>query len=179
MSDLENEDPEDNLAQLRQAADDGRKAREEADRARRELAFAKAGIDTESGVGKLAFNSYDGEPTKDAVLAFAAEYGINPGSSEPESEPKVAITDDEKAQSRERSALSTQSEPPGQEPDIDPRAAALARYKTAVQAGDTVQEASADYFGTILGAAANGDQRVIYNASDWKARNSGSSKASS
>lgn len=44
--------------------------------ARRELALIKAGIDTESGQGKLFAKAYDGELTVEAIKAQAEEYGL-------------------------------------------------------------------------------------------------------
>ena len=61
---------------LEQDAEDGRKARDEAAAARKELAFLKAGVDTDSPQGKLLAKAYDGELTADAVKAAAVEFGI-------------------------------------------------------------------------------------------------------
>lgn len=48
----------------------------EAQAAKRELALLKAGIDTESGQGKLFAKAYDGELTVEAIKAQAEEYGL-------------------------------------------------------------------------------------------------------
>lgn len=60
----------------REAKAEAEKAMAEATAARRELAFAKAGIDVESGPGKLFARAYDGDATPEAVKAAALEYGI-------------------------------------------------------------------------------------------------------
>lgn len=159
------EPPEgDNLAQLRQAADDGRKARADAEAARRELAFAKAGIDTDSGVGKLLFSSYTGEPSKEAVLAAAAEYGITPATPEAQHAAPV-VSDEERRQSAERAALTTQSEPPaGTGPEPDPREVGLAEFRRARAEGKPTDIAADEFFGRVLEAAyAKGDERVIFD----------------
>lgn len=175
MSDLpadhdHDDQPEDNLAELRRAADEGRKARAEAEAARRELAFAKAGIDTESGVGKLLFTSYAGEPTKDAVLAAAAEYGITPGTNA-EAEPHVPdIPADERAMSRERAQLAAGAEVPAEEPSVDPNIEGLRRFREAKAAGRTHNEAAAAYYGEVLAAAMSGDKRVIHDPAEWAAK---------
>lgn len=64
-----------------------RKLQDEADRskalvaegeaAKKENAFLKAGIDTEKGVGKLFFKSYDGELNADAIKAAATADGLD------------------------------------------------------------------------------------------------------
>lgn len=48
----------------------------EAESAKRELAFLKAGIDLNTPQGKLFAKAYDGEFTADAVKAAAEEYGV-------------------------------------------------------------------------------------------------------
>lgn len=163
------------IADLRRAAKGARDARDEADKARRELAFAKAGIDTETGVGKLAFQSYDGEPTRDAVLAFAAEYGISPTTPAETTAP--AIGDDEQRQTRERAALHVGSEvPPTGTPDVHPENLALSRFREALANGDTRDQAASDYFGTMFAAANAGDERATFDSSRWKAENRGSAR---
>lgn len=49
--------------------------------AQRDLAFIRAGIDTESGPGKLLAKSYDGELDPEAITQFAEEYGIELGKA--------------------------------------------------------------------------------------------------
>jgi len=61
---------------LEKRAKDADRVRAEADAARRELAFLKAGIDLESPQGKLFAKAYDGDFTVDAVKASATEYGV-------------------------------------------------------------------------------------------------------
>lgn len=61
---------------LEQDAEEGRKAVEAAQQARRELAFIKAGIDVDSPQGKLLAKAYEGEATAEAVKAFAVEHGV-------------------------------------------------------------------------------------------------------
>lgn len=85
MADEQNENqPQDdeqvtlNRSQIRSMEQDAKDART----LRKEMAFLKAGIDTDKGVGSLAFKSYDGEPTVEAVKAFAEEYGLT-GTTEP------------------------------------------------------------------------------------------------
>lgn len=61
-------------------------AQQEALAAKRELAFVRAGIDLDSPTGKLAARAYDGDPTIEAVRAFAQEYGVLPPSTQDEEE---------------------------------------------------------------------------------------------
>ena len=64
---------------MRQLEDENKTLRsqaQEAEQARRELAFMKVGIDTDSPTGKLFAKAYDGEATVDAIAQAAAEYGL-------------------------------------------------------------------------------------------------------
>lgn len=70
----------------RQAKADAAKDRAEADTAKRELAFLKAGIDLDTPQGKLFAKAYDGDPTADAVKASALEYGLIDAPSVPAEE---------------------------------------------------------------------------------------------
>ena len=49
------------IKDLRDAADRGRKATQELDQVKREMAFLKAGVDTDTKAGQLLFKAYDGE----------------------------------------------------------------------------------------------------------------------
>jgi thioredoxin-like negative regulator of GroEL len=77
VRDLENK--VDSERELRKAAEAKAAAGEQA---QRELAFVKAGIDTDKGGGKLLFKSYDGEMTADAIRKAAEEYDIIPTSQQ-------------------------------------------------------------------------------------------------
>ena len=72
---------------LEQDAKDGKRAtreaeaaKQEAQQAKRELALMKAGIDLESGTGKLFAKAYDGEATPEAIKEAAQQYGLVPTS---------------------------------------------------------------------------------------------------
>lgn len=67
------------LNDLQAKARRAKKADESASEAavlKREVAFLKAGITTDKGVGALLYKAYDGDLTVDAIKAAAAEYGI-------------------------------------------------------------------------------------------------------
>jgi hypothetical protein len=175
----ENETPEqeaDNLRALREAAASGKSAQAEAAAARKELAFVKAGIDTDAGVGKLLLQQFDGEPTKEAVLAAAAEYGITVGTPEPA---EVEIPADEQAQTRERAALATGAEVPGGTPDPDPYAAGYAEYNQLRETGVPLADAADAVIGRVFEAAyLHKDPRVLHNQAAYEAANRGSARPS-
>lgn len=61
---------------LEKRAKEADRIRVEAESAKRELAFLKAGINLDTPQGKLFAKAYDGEPSFEAVKAAAQEYGV-------------------------------------------------------------------------------------------------------
>jgi len=59
------------IRNLRAAANSGKKAEAEAQEAKRELAFMKAGINTDDKVGRMLFSTYDGDLEPDAIKTAA------------------------------------------------------------------------------------------------------------
>lgn len=85
----ENEDPGQSGSALRKQYEDAlaeikalKQQVETSQTASRELAFVKAGIDTENGVGKLLAKTYDGELDPEAIKTYAQEYGIEVGATQ-------------------------------------------------------------------------------------------------
>jgi hypothetical protein len=68
-------------------------AKQEAAQAKRELALIKAGIDLESGTGKLFAKAYDGEATPEAIKAAAQEFGLVPTSQTQEVQDDLSAID--------------------------------------------------------------------------------------
>lgn len=164
MADQEDQNDQGNndIKDLRRKADEAATARREANEAKRELAFVRAGIDTENGPGKLLFISYDGELTKEAVEAAAAEYGINPASaSTPPKEETPPSPQHDPAQSAERQALSSGSGTPNAESAEHPGIAAMRDFQDAKARGVPEEKAAAAAFNRIIAAANAGDKRVI------------------
>lgn len=149
-------EPQETPKELRQAAEAGRKALAEAEAARRELAFVKAGVDTDSKLGQLLLKTYEGELTMEAIVAEATELGAIkvPASTEPE------INETERSQSRERQALSSEAQPAGST-DEHPKVRARVAFEDAVKNGDPRDVAAGAALAEILKAAHAGDPRVF------------------
>lgn len=149
----------DNLKDLRRVAKESSKNKREAEAARRELALLKAGVDTDSPVGKLFAKSYDGELTVDAVKASWAELAPAP-AAEPATEPDAALAEGEAASTQERANLASGATN-AQVPDVDPREVAVAAGKRIQQDGGTEADALATHFDVLVDAAIKGDRRVL------------------
>lgn len=176
MSDetLENDEQPHIPAELREAAERGKKAADENRKLKLELLLAKAGIDTDSGLGGMYLRDLAGQGvdpatlTVDQVQTQAKEMGILK-DPEPAQEPAPPVIPDEERQStQERQALATAAEPPaGAGDDPDPAKVGLAKFFEATAAGSGMERASAEYFHRVLEAAAKGDDRVLFNQQEW------------
>ena len=159
MSDeIEIEDDErDSIKDLRRAADESRKLKAEAELARRELAFLKAGVDTDSKLGKLLLKTYDGELTLEAIRAEAQDLGIG-GSGSTVTE--VVEEEFERNQSRERFNLANESGISSTE-SAHPNQIARQAFDAAMRNGDPREVAAGAAFAEIFKAAQRGDERVF------------------
>jgi hypothetical protein len=165
------QDPEpeerETLRDLRSAADEGRKAK-------RELAFVKAGIDTDTPLGKMFATAYDGDLTRDAIAeewekiapAPAVDQAPTPAEqleSEPTPEDRYAH---QAAQDRARRAIASTPAEPVQEPTIDPLKAGYDAFHDNMRNGMSREQAAKPVLEAIIGGAANGDQRFVWNG-EW------------
>jgi hypothetical protein len=105
---------------------------EEAAAAKRELAFVKAGVDTDSPLGKLLLKGYSGELTAEAIKAEAISVGA---IAAPESTDPV-ITPEEAASTTERSDLANGADVTLDQ-DPDPTNAAIQAARAHIDAGAT------------------------------------------
>ena len=159
--DQDGTDSGDNLKDLRRAAADGRKAREDADRAQRELAFVKAGIDTDSTAGKMFMQFYEGELATEAIKTGWSELGIGQKTEQQASTQSSEPTPEQIAQTQARGALASESGLPG-DGSADPWAAGYEAYDRARKEGAANELAAGALFAEIFGAANRGDPRVVY-----------------
>ena len=134
----------------------------------RELAFAKAGIDYESGQGALLFKVYEGELTKDAILAQAAEYKITLGNPEPVAQVE-STSSSTTASADEIAALqaiqsATQTSTTGTEADqVHPTTRMMDAFNAAKKTRDGEDAAWSAGLAQLVAAANRGDQRVLVN----------------
>lgn len=165
----EPETAEETAKGLRRAANEGKKAKAEAASLKREIAMLKAGVDTDSAIGKMFAKAYDGDVDPAAVKAAWAEVApaTATASTEPAdfSTPDPTISDDEAASTAQRQALAANS-PADQAPTPDPRDAALDAGLAFVKKGGTTEDSLGVIFESLVGAAMDGDKRVILNARD-------------
>ena len=149
------------IKDLREAAERGKKATQENDALKREMAFLKAGVDTESKAGQLLFKAYDGELDVESIRTEADELGLFKSSEE--SAPVMEQTPSEDRQATtERQALAETSVPPGSQTE-SPYDAGHRGLKEMLDKGRSPEDSAARFVHTVLAAAggSNPDQRVI------------------
>lgn len=149
---VEDGNDSDSLKQLRQAAEAGRKAQ-------REVAFLKAGVDTDSPIGKLLFKSYDGELDVEAIKASALEVGAIQAPTPPAA-PDAGPSADELAQTQMRNDLASNSGTPSND-EANPYDLAFSALEQARREGVPAEQRSAAALAPVFQAAARGDRRVL------------------
>lgn len=164
--DPEGQEPEPSPKDLRAAAADGKRARAEAEAAKRELAFHKAGINTDSTAGKMFMQFYEGDLEAAAIKAGFAELGIGPPSAEPPPN-QQQLTPEELAQTQQRAALATESGAPG-DGSKHPWDTAYDSFNQARRDGTPVEMAFGAAVGHIIGAANAGDERVLIRDNPYR-----------
>lgn len=147
------------IKELRDAADRGKKASQELDAMKREMAFLKAGVDTDSKVGQLLYKAYDGELVTESIQAEWAE--LSPGAAAPPSEPETVDTTDTQV-AQQRQELAGDAIPPEQQTE-SPYDAGHRAFKESLDAGRPHEDSAARFVHTVLEAAGGGnpDQRVV------------------
>jgi hypothetical protein len=167
--DIHEEDDQPDIRSLRKAAEAGKKAQDELQQMKRELMFAKAGIDTSSKIGGLLFKTWEGEDI-DALKSEAADLGIGPVT---QTESRIEIPAEERSQQEFRQTLGRgQSGAVTETPEIDPYDDAYRLFQEARKSGTPMDDAALAAIDRVLVAAASGDKRAIFNPTDW-ARNAG------
>ena len=147
------------IKELRDAADRGKKATQELDAMKREMAFLKAGVDTDTKVGQLLYKAYDGELVTESIQAEWAE--LSPGAAAPPPEPETDdATDTQVAQQRQE--LAGSAIPPENQTE-SPYDVGHREFKEMMDAGRPKEDSAARFIHTVLEAAggANPDPRVI------------------
>ena len=145
------------IKELRDAADRGKKASQELDSMKREMAFLKAGVDTDTKVGQLLYKAYEGELETDAIRAEWSE--LVPTAASPTS---GSDTTDDARVSRERQDLAGDSVPPENQTE-SPYDAGHREFKTMMDEGRPKEDSAARFVHTVLEAAggATPDPRVV------------------
>lgn len=151
-----------NIRSLRQAAEDGKRAREEATAARRELLFVKAGVDTESKLGQLLFKTYDGNDLE----ALKQEWTELSGHTAPTPDP--GLTSGEQAVDNVRDQL--RSAPPGggEPQQTDAFDLVFSTYHDDLAKGLPSDTARENAVSVLLEQFMSGNTSAMFDPTDWQ-----------
>lgn len=154
-----------NIQELRDAADRGAKAA-------RENLFLRAKVDLDSPLGAMFMRGYDGELTVDAVKAAWAEIPqvpapvANAAEQQQATDAAAQAAAEEQARAQQdaarRSIGTAPTEPPA-EKVANPLEAGYQGFHQNLADGMSRDRAAKPVFEQIIGAAANGDERFIFN----------------
>ena len=147
------------IKELRDAADRGKKASQELDAMKREMAFLKAGVDTDTKAGQLLYKAYDGDLETAAIQAEWSE--LVPAAAAPPPEPETVDATDTQV-SQQRQDLAGDSVPPENQTE-SPYDAGHREFRTMMDEGRPKEDSAARFVHTVLEAAggADPDQRVL------------------
>ena len=154
----DNQDPG-GIKELRDAAERGKKATQELDAVKRERAFLKAGVDTDTKAGQLLYKAYDGELETGLIQAEWQE--LVPGAAVPPPEPETVDATDTRV-AEQRQELAGDSVPPENQTE-SPYDAGHREFKEMMDAGRPKEDSAARFIHTVLEAAGGDkpDPRVL------------------
>lgn len=187
MSDTSTTDEEQNgneeggITQLRDAARKGKAALDENAELKRQLLFAKASIDTDSKLGKMLFQTWQGGDDIDALKAEALEIGIGAGApaktpAEIAAETARADEDTRRTAAQQNLGGGTVGAPPGQE-GPNPMHNALEQFHRDAASGIDENEARTGALARVIAAGLQGDTRILFDAAAHQARGIEADKA--
>ena len=156
------------VSELRKAAEGGKAAKREAEMAKRELAFVKAGVDTDSKPARALLENYEGELTKEAIQAEAKDWGLV-RDAEPEPAPDPAA---EQAAAVTETQATREALEGGPAPDEPPQLGAvdqaLKNFLKNKEDGMSQVNATNHAFGEVIKAAAQGDKQARFSDDAWE-----------
>jgi hypothetical protein len=127
----------------------------------RELAFTKAGVDTDTPAGRIFAKGYDGDLEVDAIKSAAAQMGLANAPAPEVVVPEEVPLDPSETELLNAPAGLSGNPPTADPPPADPYDAANGIFKQAVQDGEPTDTAWGYAFNSLVNAAQNGDKRVI------------------
>lgn len=162
--------PRSQIRTLQDQAKRGRDAETRAERAERELAFMRAGIDLTTERGQFFAQGYDGELTPEAIRAKAQTVGAldaapapteeNAGEEADQATSDTPLEEGEGDLSNVRNDLA-QGAPADEQAPAEPYQEAERVYENAMAEGAPWRVAVGGAINSLANAAQRGDQRVI------------------
>jgi hypothetical protein len=170
------ENPNDeNIANLRKLAEEGKAAIERAALLEKQVLFARAGIDTDTKIGKMLFATWEGGDDITALKAEAIEIGaIRPGLPEGQqpqqpAQQRGATPEDAGQQQFRQQFAGAPAAGSVDDKGPDPYESALSEFYDSVNKGAQRRQAGQSAIAKILAHASQGDERVLFDPDRWRA----------
>lgn len=173
MSDTHDDDQTDpdagTIAGLREAARQGAATIKENEKLRRELLFAKAGVDTSTELGEMLFATWAGDDIEELKAKAGRLTVLQAGNAEADAAAAAAATaraTEDAQRTAMQGAMGAGGSPGGttSQEGPDPRTTALEEFQRDIRAGKSDEQARADAMGKVLGAGLiNRDPRVLFD----------------
>jgi hypothetical protein len=148
------------IKELRDAAERGRQASQELEEMKREMAFMKAGVDTDSKAGQLLFKAYDGELETESIQAEWQELVPTPVPVEEPEPAQDTVNETDTQVSQQRQALAEDSVSV-EATTQSPYEQGFQEFQKSYDSGRPKDESAARFVHTVLEAAGQGDERVV------------------
>lgn len=160
----EETEQQEDVSELRKAAEAGRSARQEADLAKRELAFVKAGINTDTKPAQALLRSYDGDLSTEAIQAEAREWSLLDTPAAPEVPDYTAEAEAQATRDQINEGMAAPNTPP----EVSGVDKAFAEFEDDRTAGMSQTDATNRVIGKIIKAAAMGDTSAKFDPNEWE-----------
>lgn len=163
----DHDEDQDNLKGLRAAARAGEQALAENAELKKQLLFAKAGIDTDSKIGSMLYRTWEGDDLT-ALKVEAQELGLL-GEKPAAGEAAPTPAQQDQGQQQFRDAMAG-GRPAGQLPEqeqIDPVGVALQGFHEDIKRGGTREAAQLAAIDKVLVQAVNGNRNAIFDPTQW------------
>lgn len=161
----DHDDDQDTLKGLRAKAKLADDAAAENAQLKKELLFAKAGIDTDTKIGKMLYRTWEGDDLA-ALKVEAEELGL---TAKPGEQPAPTPAQQDQGQQQFRDAMAG-GRPAGERPDAeteDPQGVALRGFHDDVLKGKTRDAAGLAAIDKVLVQAASGNRNAIFDPNAW------------
>ena len=148
------------IKELRDAAERGRQASQELEEMKREMAFMKAGVDTDTKAGQLLFKAYDGELDTESIQAEWQELVPTSAPVEQPEQAQDTVNEADTQVAEQRQALAEDSVSV-EASTQSPYEQGFQEFKEMYDSGSPKEDSAARFVHTVLEAASQGDERVL------------------
>lgn len=178
------DNPNDNIQQLRDQASQSKANADKNVLLEKEMAFMRAGVDTQSKPAQALIASYAGDLTPEAILAEATEWGLVKAPQTPATETPPAGGEQQQQTDAEAAAATAAAQaqqdmrqtvagggaaPPPEPPVVGGVDRAMTDFKDSRLAGMPKDQAMGLAANNVLAAGVTGDKQALFDPEKWEA----------